>query len=171
MWLVPNSLIRLFEFVSTLTCELCRSVTVWLKLSEKDLQLSAVLVLSLPDLALPAPRAAGTEDPRVGTRVRCREHPAIHTHFSVPRSKPRTCPPRHKLRYHVKNLRSLLDLFPWKNTVTTIHPDQLDMVQFCVAETRSRSPQGDLTRPAFVPTAECTSQDTSGFTVAHWRRQ
>ena len=65
MWLVPNSLIRLFEFVSTLTCELCRSVTVWLKLSEKDLQLSAVLVLSLPDLALPAPRAAGTEDPRV----------------------------------------------------------------------------------------------------------
>ena len=67
-------------------------------------------VLSLPDLALPAPRAAGTEDPRVlcsrllefRTRVRCREHPPLHTHLSVP---PRTCPPRHKLRYHVKKLK------------------------------------------------------------------
>ena len=44
--------------------------------------------------------------------MRCREHPPLHTHLSVPCSKPRTCPPRHKLRYHVKNLRSLLDLFP-----------------------------------------------------------
>ena len=39
--------------------------------------------------------------------------------LSVPGFKPRTCPPRHKLRYYVENLRSLLDLFPWKNTVTT----------------------------------------------------
>ena len=51
--------------------------------------------------------------------MRCREHPPKHTHLSVPGFKPRTCPPRHKLRYHVENLRSLLDLFPWKNTVTT----------------------------------------------------
>ena len=48
MWLVPNTLIRLFEFVSTLACDtLPHSVTVWLKLSDKDLQLSAVVVVTV----------------------------------------------------------------------------------------------------------------------------
>ena len=72
---------------------------------------------------------------RVRARVRCREHPPLHTHLSVPYSKPRTCPPRHKLRYHVKNLRSLLDLFPWKNKVTTTTADSCKSFSLSLSQT------------------------------------
>ena len=60
----------------------------------------------------------------------------------------------------------------WKCKVEgrELHPNQRPVLRG--RNPASRSPQGDLTCPAFsLWTAECTSQDTTSFTVAHWRRQ